>query len=237
MKNSKYSTRIIIEKRIGAKYCFLLILLLAIFEYILLKIIFASLIVLVFYMPQILNDYAKRKEYLSEILIYDDYIQLVYKCKDVVINTKNIKKENIKNFHVETYIPEGRTYYNNPTSMYAPGFKTSLYTEIIIDVLDETPIIYQRSDDMSTLVGGWQTVINLVKEHEKIPNFSYEVKGDCVYAKAQIEKYYTQKIDLNVLEYLNVFYITNKKSGNFCTIGWIFVILFCVGFIVYIFCI
>ena len=212
MNNDNF-TKVIIEMRNGIEHIIIwlfIVILFAIIEYITLKRFFDCLFLLLIIIPLVLYDFVKKDKYLSEILIYDDFIQLVYKCRNVVVNTKNIKKQNIKNFHVDCHIPElyDRTYY--------------AITNITIEVQESEPIVYNFSTNQSSLMGlfdsNWQTIINLVKEHDKIPNFSYNLTGNCSYAKAQIEQYYKTQKNFNIKDNIKIRYTTSGKLGKINTV-------------------
>ena len=235
MKNSENLTRIIIEKRNSTKHIILWLIILiffAVVEYITLKRFFSFFIFLVLIIPFILKDYNKNDKYLSEILIFDDFLQLIYKCGNMVVSQRNIKKKDIKNFYVEAYIKE----------QHARAYSAD--TNIKIEIQDsEYPIVYKCSKDISStpLTGlfdsVYQTIINLVTIHDKIPNFSYKITGNCEIAKAQIKHYYnTQNRKIGILEDFKINFSSATLFGKFGMIIAASAILFCLAVFILLLC-
>jgi len=213
------STRIIIQRRNGIRQYLLLVLLSILLGTVaFLEHPFLGILLLVLLLLLIFREYAYNETYLSEIVIYDSYLQLVYRCKNVVVSKRIIEKQDIKNFHVRLYVSDfGRIDGD---------------TTLEIDIQNSKPIIYKfsTSNNRTSLMEGpivppWKATLDLVKNHEVIPHFSYQVDGSD-YIKEKVRQYYKYGKNFGIIEDLKVQYRTRRGWGKFFTILYIFGFLF-----------
>ena len=225
---AKEKTQIIVQRRNGLRQYFLLVLfvvLLGISAF--LEHPFLGVLLLVLSLLLIFREYHNRETYLSEIVIYDSFVQLIYRCRNTVVSKRIIEKRDIKKFHVHLYVPESFGWIVGNTTLE-------------IDIQNSKPIIYKfsTSNNQTSLMEGpivppWKTTLDLVKNHEVIPHFSYQVDGSD-YIKAKVKQYYMYGKNFGIIEDLKVQYRTRQGWGKFLTILYIsgFLCLFIVCIIV-----
>lgn len=230
MKGQETPTRIIIERRNGIKQMILLIslvFLVGVLEYTTSKAILAVVLLLVPILVPIFQEYQQHETYLSEIIIDMQLIHLIYKRRNTTISTREFSKTDVKRFHVEVYIPKDLSSAANNSTI-----------TIEIDIQNAEPIIYKftscpnQTSLRDLFFSPWKPAINFVKNHEKIPNFSYQVHGS-EYVKSEIEQYFRYKKGFSFFEQLKVQYRTGTSLEKFKVIFGVSATLIPLGMFVF----
>ena len=137
---------------------------LAFFLFILLPIFFKSL--------------TSKEKYLSEIIVEDNYIELVYKIQSKVVIRRKIYKNEIKSFSVSADIS---------TQRYGKNTVCVCVSHNIIKLNNNESILFSQNSIVQLFGCPYQYILDVIKESANIPNFSYKIKGDNELARADID--------------------------------------------------
>lgn len=175
--------------------------------------------------PFIFCSIGNKSEYVSDMIISSEYIELVYKQKQKEIRRTRLSRNDIELFEVIANIDKrssGRTCYIQSNTI------------VTIELKDKNQI--QFSQDSSYILCGspYKFILDLIKNSREIPNFKYEINGNYEFAKKDIEHYRIYKKRLSYIEQLKHDYKNQPKFikilhliliivliGNLCFMGYL----------------
>lgn len=145
--------------------------------------------------------------YVSDILVFDKFIELIYKIKGRTVSKTIVKKNDISKFFVQINAVECNDRI------------TDCNMKITISLQNKNPIFFPIKLNQLSL-DGWkihQKAINIVKNGKDLPNFSYEVKGS-KYIEKELEKYSKTGKGFSFFEQISIGYKTSTATGKIRTI-------------------
>ena len=133
---------------------------------------------IIFFFPIFLKSLLSKEVYLGEILVFDDYIELIYKKQNKVKMTKKILKSDIKSFSINAELIVQNV---GKSSICICTFLTSIKLKNDKDV-------YFNQDSADKLFGcPYQYILDVLSACKDIPNFSYKLHGNNEFARADID--------------------------------------------------
>ena len=175
--------------------------------------------------PFIFTSIKNKTEYVSDIIISADYIELIYKKKQKETKRTRILKEDIEVFEAIVNINKinsGKTSY--------------VYCNSIVTIKLKNKNQIQFLQDSSNKLWGspYKFILDLIKNSIEIPNFKYQIEGNYEFAKKDIENYSIYKKRLPFSEQLKYEYKSQPKIikiiylilifiliGNLCFMGYL----------------
>lgn len=130
------------------------------------------------FLPVFFSSYFKKGPYISDLIIYDDSIALVYKNGNKKLYTRKILKSNIKEFNYRLCASNER---NGRYSW------CHCLSEVKI-LLNDSKTFEFSVDSNGQLFGcAYQFALDVLKESKQIPNFKFRFRGGNDYVKREIE--------------------------------------------------
>lgn len=166
--------------------------------------------------------FAPKSPYISDILVYDKFLELIYKVKGRTVSKTRIKKSDITKFSAEIKISESSDRL------------TDCNIKVTISLQNKNPIFFPIKTNQLSL-DGWkvhQKAINLVKNSKYLPNFSYEVTGS-EYAAKELKKYANTGKGFTCAEQFTEGYKTSSTAGKVRAIVGIAVIIGVIAMFLY----
>ena len=163
-----------------------------------------------------------KSPYVSDILVYDKFLELIYKVKGCTVSKTRIKKSDITKFSAEIKISESSDRL------------TDCNIKVTISLQNKNPIFFPIKTNQLSL-DGWkvhQKAINLVKNSKYLPNFSYEVTGS-EYAAKELKKYANTGKGFTCAEQFTEGYKTSSTAGKVRAIVGIAVIIGVIAMFLY----
>lgn len=163
-----------------------------------------------------------KSPYVSDILVYDKVLELIYKIKGRTVSKTRIKKSDITKFSAEIKISESSDRL------------TDCNIKVAISLQNKNPIFFPIKTNQLSL-DGWkvhQKAINLVKNSKYLPNFSYEVIGS-EYAAKELKKYANTGKGFTFAEQFTEGYKTSSTAGKVRSIVGIAVIISVIAMFLY----
>ncbi len=160
--------------------------------------------------------------YVSDILVYDKFLELIYKVKGRTVSKTRIKKSDITKFSAEIKISESSDKL------------TDCNIKVTISLQNKNPIFFPIKTNQLSL-DCWkvhQRAINLVKNSKYLPNFSYEVIGS-EYAAKELKKYANTGKGFTCAEQFTEGYKTSSTAGKVRSIVGIAVIISVIAMFLY----
>ncbi|MBR2069522.1 MAG: hypothetical protein IJ877_07160 [Candidatus Gastranaerophilales bacterium] len=140
----------------------------------LLIIIFAAL-------PILFKSTISKDIYVSDILLFDDYLELIYKKNNKEAFKRKIFKNEIKEYSLVSDI-----------SIQKYGSKSQVCVCITNNkiTLNNGECIFFNHNSFTKLFGcPYQFLLDMLKVSKEIPNFKYRLKGDNEFAKKDVEHF------------------------------------------------
>ncbi len=128
-------------------------------------------------LPILFTMFFNKEKYVSEILIFDESIDIVYKIKGKEVERKQIFKTDIEKFTINTELElksQGRTSYT--LAKNTVNIKTK-----------QEEIEFFFSSQNNLFGCAYQLILDLIKYSTTIPNFEYHLSGSNIYAIKDIE--------------------------------------------------
>lgn len=169
--------------------------------------------------PAIFSMLFSKEMYLAEIVIHCDCIDLIYKIKGRVVNKKRIFKKDVENFNIIAKLDrqyQGRSSYTS--------------AKHILNIKTKNEEIYELHDNKITFTScPYQLILDLIKNQNKIPNFSYEISGSDIYAKKDVEYFIQHGKRMPFVQSLKFNLSTMPKTAQICliVIALILILNFC----------
>lgn len=163
------------------------------------------------------------EKYVSEILIYDESIVLVYKIKGKEVERKEISKNNIKNFKITTSANIVRL---------RKGSYTEVRNTINIKTKDEE-IVFSATAENLLFGCPYQLILDLIKYSNNIPNFNYKTRGTDIYAKKDIEYYCQHGKRIPFIEQFKFSFNQTPEIGKMLTCILLAIVVVYFGFMAY----
>lgn len=168
------------------------------------------------------NLFDPKSPYVSDILVYDKFLELIYKVKGRTVSKTRIKKSDITKFSAEIKISESSDKL------------TDCNVKVTISLQNKNPIFFPIKANQLSL-DGWkvhQNAINLVKNSKYLPNFSYEVIGS-EYAAKELKKCANTGKGFTCAEQFTEGYKTSSTAGKVRSIVGIAVIISVIAMFLY----
>lgn len=140
--------------------------------------LYAFLIIFVFF---IIFSIINNSEYVSDIIIADDYIEIIYKQGLIEIKKEIVFKNDIELFEAILSIDEKitrRHYYLISKTAVTINLKDKKQIQFVVD-----------SSNGFFNSGSYQFILDLMRNSREIPNFKYDVCGNYYLARKDIENY------------------------------------------------
>ncbi len=140
--------------------------------------LYAFIIIFVFF---IIFSIINNSEYVSDIIISNDYIEIIYKKGLIEIKKEIVFKNDIELFEVILTIDEKitrRHYYLISKTAVTINLKDNKQIQFVVD-----------SSNSIISCGSYQFLIDLIRNSREIPNFKYDVCGNYYLARKDIENY------------------------------------------------
>ena len=157
-------------------------------------------------------------EYVSDLIVFPDHIEIIYKRGIIESKRTIILKEEIESFKAVA------TINNKIDSKWNVEYYINTNITTTIELRNKSQIQFTLLD------GQYQFILDLIRVSREIPNFEYEIKGNDLLAKKNIENYIQYGRELNTYE--KILYSYNAPA-SFCAYFIIFllIIIFIILFI------
>lgn len=175
--------------------------------------------------PFIFTSIKNKTEYVSDIIISADYIELIYKEKQKETKRTRILKDDIEVFEAIVTINKvnsGKTSYIYCNSV------------VTIELKNRCQIQFLQNSSNQLWGSPYKFILDLIKNSIEIPNFKYQINGNYEFAKKDIENYSIYKKQLPFSEQLKYDYKSQPKIikiiylilifiliGNLCFMGYL----------------
>lgn len=128
----------------------------------------------VIFIPLLFNSAASKIEYVSDILLFQDYLELIYKVRNKITKKEKIFFSDISSFEVKAKL-------DNETIGRSTYVKSDI--ETIIKLRNREDIYFSTIGSNSlTSFCSYKYVLDILKAAQMIPNFSLKLRGNCEYA-------------------------------------------------------
>ena len=175
--------------------------------------------------PLLFSIFSNKEKYVSEIYIFNESIEIIYKIKGKEVERKQILKKDIEKFDINTKLElkrQGRSSYT--------------YTGNTVSIKTKNDEISFFNSSENTFFGcPYQLILDLIKYRKEIPNFKYKVSGSNIFAKKDIEYFYEFEKRLPLKEKIKFLFSQISITGKiFLSISAI-LFVFYFGLIAYFF--
>ena len=132
-----------------------------------------------------------KKEYLSDIYIYDNEIVLTFKIRDKITRTVPIQKNNIQKFKLDADIQHERC------GKYS---KIDVKCRFFVDLIKGQDILISQLADLTLIEGNYKFLYRIMNGAKNIPNFEINFTSNSEMIKAELDYYkrFGKKIPLTV---------------------------------------
>ena len=138
---------------------------------------------LIVFLPFLFREVMKKGQYVSDLIVTDSYLQLIYKEKGKITEVKTIESFDIKSFKVDVHIRVvqlGRRRSAEVTNY------------VTIKLKSGDTISFEASPSaLEFSMCAYKFILELIKVSNNIPNFSYKVKSEDESFKEDIQ-YFAQ---------------------------------------------
>jgi len=182
---------------------------------------------LVICIPLLIQNATNKEEYVSEMILSNKDLTLVYKQKRKVTGQEVIPLKDIKSFHAVLN-----------ANISEAGTKTKIIfsdTHVTIKTINGT-INFEENSNAKFTFCSYAFMLNLLKIAYYIPHFSYEVKGNALSVKEEIEYFALHGRKMPFIQRFKSDWKKMKRSGKFATCIVIFFValsLCGLGYLVY----
>ena len=167
--------------------------------------------------PVLFSAFFNKEKYVSEILIFDESIDIVYKIKGKEVERKQIFKNDIEKFNINTEL-----------EIKAQGRSSYTIAKNTINIKTKQEEIEFFFSSQNTLFGcPYQLILDLIRYSTLIPNFEYQLLGSNIYAIKDIEYFCQFGKRLPIKEKMK--FLFNQSP----TIGKIFLFIVAIMFVCY----
>ena len=126
------------------------------------------------------SSLSSNKEYVSELIIFNYEIELIYKIKNKITQKVRIEKTKIKKFIVDTYV-------NYVKVGRGSGIESK--SEFSILLTDNKEITFSQNTPFNPFICPYEILFNLIKYSSKIPNIDIKTHTTNELIKAEIDYY------------------------------------------------
>ena len=182
--------------------------------------------VLVITIPLLIQNAANKEEYVSDMILSNKDLTLIYKQKRKYIGKEVIPLKDIKSFRV--------VLNSNITNA---GSKTKIVfseTHVTIKTINGE-ISFEENSNAKFAFCSYSFMLNLLKIAYYLPNFSYEVKGNAVGVKEDVNYFAIHGRKMPFAERFKSDWKKMKFGGKFatCTVIFFLLLSFCgLGYLV-----
>ena len=140
----------------------------------------ALLSMIVFMFPIFFKSLLSKETYLSELLVFDDYIELVYKKQNKIVTTKKIFKSEIQKFSLNAGLV---------TQRVGKGTICICTSSTSIKLKNDKDVCFNQNSTAQLFGCPYQYILDVLSVSKDIPNFNLNLHGDNEYARADIDYY------------------------------------------------
>ncbi|MBR1908742.1 hypothetical protein IJ818_07380 [bacterium] len=125
---------------------------------------------LIIFLPFLFREVMKKGQYVSDLIVADSFIQLVYKEKGKITEIETINTSDIKSFNVNVHI----------SVIYAGRRKSADVTNFVDIRLKSGEVISFEAvpSALNFSFCAYNFILDLIKVSENIPNFTYKINTD-----------------------------------------------------------
>ena len=168
-----------------------------------------------FIISTLYNNLMSKKQYLSDIYIYDNEIILTFKIRDKISKTIPIQKNNIQKFKLDAHI---QLYNCGKHSRVDVDYK------FFIDLIKGQDISINQLSDLTLVEGNYKFLYRIMDGAKNIPNFEINFTSNSEMIKAELDYYkrFGKKIPLFVVQFkkasifLKIWYLLLIAGACFC---------------------
>ena len=132
------------------------------------------------FIPLWLKNAKNKGEYVSELILTDETLTVVYEVDNEVKNQEVIKLEDINGVHAK--LNANRVKTGNSISLFCE-------TEVSIDTKTKGVIYFTENPTASLTFCSYSFMLRLLSCAKYLPNFTYEVEGNSDVAKEDVKHY------------------------------------------------
>lgn len=132
---------------------------------------------LLFFVPLLFRSTGKQ-EYVSELVITNNELDIIYKRKNTLVNTKRIPIDSIESFNVSVDLNNVR--YSRTTIL-----STRIITEI--QLKNKDTITFDNTYETKFFGCPYQYILDIIKASALLPNFSLNLTGNSEFDKENIQ--------------------------------------------------
>ncbi len=179
-----------------------------------------------FFIPLWLSNANSNKRYVSELILSDDTLTVVYRKKNNIVKEKAIKLTDIESVHAK--LNANRAKISNSIFLFCE-------TEVKIRTKDDKTISFKENPTARLTFCSYDFMLRFIKFAKNLPNFTYEVIGNSEAAKEDVKHYamYGRRISYFKREWINFMQLDAQSRRLITTLFVLF--FFCIGFVFYIF--
>ncbi len=132
---------------------------------------------LLFFLPILFKSSASKHEYVSELLISNNTLEIIYKVKNKVSRKEEIALDNIKGFKIFAVL-------NNIQSGRTKVLNAQITTKIRLT--NDKVIMFDNTNDTKLIGCPYQYILDILKVSSQIPNFSLKLTGNSEFDLANV---------------------------------------------------
>ncbi len=132
---------------------------------------------LLFFVPIFFNSSTSKDEYVSDLLISNNTLEIIYKVKNKVVEKERIALDNIKGFKISAVL-------NNMQSGRTKVLNAQITTKIRLN--NDEVIMFDNTGDTKLIGCPYQYILDILKVSSKIPNFSLKLTGNSEFDLAYV---------------------------------------------------
>lgn len=174
------------------------------------------------FLPFLYNSLKDNKEYVSDIIIKDNNLFLVYKVKNKTIRKEKIFLDDIKKFEIYAnlyQVPFGKSKI----------LKAEITTRITKN--NEEVVMFNNNSDVKILGCVYQYILDIQKISSVLPGFKIHLKGRDEYAIANINYFLKFKKKLPLWYRIkHQFKLMQKYEKITLAVAFLIFIVFCILF-------